>query len=72
MHKIFMNTLLSVFVRGLQNPVCIFRSYNSLFLIHFTVLSSHVGLLAPHWMAQTWGMPSVLLMSDFGQKTRAL
>lgn len=72
MHKILMNTLLSIFVRGLQNPVCIFHSYNSLFLIHFTVLSSHVRLLAPHWMAQTWGMPSVLLMPDFGQKTRAL
>lgn len=36
MHKILMNTLHSIFVRGLQNPVCIFHSYNSLFLIDFT------------------------------------
>ena len=66
-----MNILHSIFVRGLQNPVCI-PLIRQLFLVHFTALSSQVGLLAPHWMAQTWGMPSALIMSDSGQKPRAL
>lgn len=45
-----------------------FPSY-SLFLIHFTMLSSHVGLLAPTLDGhRLGGMPSVLLMSDLGRK----
>jgi len=70
MHKILMNTLHSIFVKGLQNVY--FWLIQQLVSDWFYLLSSHVGLMAPHWMAQTWGMPSALMMSDFGQKPWAL